>query len=142
MVMLGLVFENAFSTSVTAPVAVASILCYRLAFSLSLGPLPYIMVTELFPQEHRSKGVALSMMANWFLNTLVVFAVPAMLKRFAGEVFFAFAGVCVLCIVLVDLFLPETSGQSLENIASQRGPDGCILRTLQRACPQRFRVQA
>merc|ERR1712190_706570 len=111
MCMLGFVFEDAFSQNVTAPVAVGSILCYRLAFSLSLGPLPYIMVTELFPQHLRSKGVALSMMANWLLNTAVVFAVPELLKTDKGAVFFAFSGVCIVSIILVDLFLPETSGR-------------------------------
>jgi len=142
MLLLGAVFQGDFSQGHSAAFAVSAVLLYRLAFSLSLGPLPYIMVTELFPQEHRSKGVALSMMVNWFLNTLVVFSVPTMLKRYAGQVFFAFAGVCIVCIVFVDLFLPETSGQSLENIAAQRGPDGFILRTLQRTCPQRFNMQA
>merc|ERR1712039_817175 len=134
MCMLGFVFEDAFSQNVTAPVAVGSILCYRLAFSLSLGPLPYIMVTELFPQHLRSKGVAISMMANWFLNTIVVFAVPQLLLEDKGDVFFAFSGVCVCSIILVDLFLPETSGRSLEQSSSTSNVNSMIMKLVRGVC--------
>lgn len=135
MLLLGMVFQNVFGNkSETAVFAVASILLYRLAFSLSLGPLPYIMVTELFTQEQRSKGVAISMMTNWFLNTLVVFSVPELMasESSRGYVFFGFAAVCVTCLVLVDLFLPETKGRNLEEIGNDSGPNGFIQRSLRR----------
>merc|ERR1712039_818641 len=134
MCMLGFVFEDAFSQNVTAPVAVGSILCYRLAFSLSLGPLPYVMVTELFPQHLRSKGVAISMMANWFLNTVVVFAVPQLMLTDKGDVFFAFSGVCVISIILVDLFLPETSGRSLEQSSSNASDNSVLMKLFKGMC--------
>jgi len=136
MVLLGSVFQQFFPVVDSAPLAVLAILCYRLAFSLSLGPLPYIMVTELFPQEHRSKGVAISMMTNWFLNTIVVFSMPEFMANEStrGFVFFAFAAVCVLCIVFVDLFLPETKGKNLEEIAADAGPNGFTRRSVRRLC--------
>lgn len=132
MIMLGFVFIKAFRQEFATPAAVAAILCYRLAFSLSMGPLPYIMLTELFPQHLRSKGVAISMMANWSLNTLVVFVVPEFVKTSGGDLFFAFATVCIVCMVLVDMFLPETSGRSLEETADSGRPNGCIAGLVQK----------
>merc|ERR1712194_79573 len=73
-------------------------------------------------------------MANWFLNTVVVFAVPQLLLKDKGGVFFAFSAVCVVSIILVDMFLPETSGRSLEQSASDAQIDSMILRLFRGCC--------
>lgn len=120
LLLLGAVFQNLlglFAFSAHWAFAIAGILFFRLSFSLSLGPLPYIMVTELFPQRHRARGVATSMATNWLLNWAVVFVVPILVKKYQGLVFFAFAAVCVISAVIVDLWLPETSGRNLEDAA-------------------------
>lgn len=121
----------AFVPSLNLPVgwAIAGMLIFRLSFSLSLGPLPFIMVTELFPQRQRARGVAVSMMANWGLNCAVVFAVPDLVATFRFGVFFCFAGICVLSSVIVDLWLPETSRQNLEDLANARQKNG-VLRSI------------
>lgn len=131
--MLGFVFHRSWNLPVGF--AIAGILIFRLAFSLSLGPLPYIMVTELFPQKHRAKGVATSMATNWLLNWAVVFAIPYLMDGSGGSVFFAFAGICVVSVVVVDLWLPETAGINLENAGcGDRAHQGIIRRILKRCC--------
>jgi len=137
LVLLGFVFQLG-----VLPVgfAVAGILIFRLSFSLSLGPLPYIMVTELFPQRHRARGVAMSMATNWFLNWGVVFVVPQLLDEFKGLVFFLFAGVCVISAVIVDLWLPETSGRSLDD-ADTIQHEGLIRKVIHRLQGRRSRRQ-
>mmetsp|Transcript_37668 Transcript_37668/g.70436 ORF Transcript_37668/g.70436 Transcript_37668/m.70436 type:complete len:503 (+) Transcript_37668:36-1544(+) len=111
----------AFTFSFKLPVflAIAGILVFRLLFSLSLGPLPYIMVTELFPQHQRAKGVAASMMVNWLLNWVVVFSVPELMHRYDGDVFFGFAAVCLVSFFIVHAFLPETAGTRLGELPSK-----------------------
>jgi MFS family permease len=136
LTMLGL----AFNPSCNLPVgfAVGGILIFRLAFSLSLGPLPYIMLTELFPQKYRAKGVATSMATNWLLNWAVVFAIPYLMTDSGGTVFFAFAGMCVVSFVVVDLWLPETARQNLENAGSgDHAHQGVIRKILKRCCRER-----
>jgi len=104
---LAVVFQSSTIVGEQAvAMAVGGILIFRLSFSLSLGPLPYIMVTELFPQRQRARGAALSMMTNWILNWFVVFMIPEAMSRYKGGVFFAFAVVCVISAVAVDLWLP------------------------------------
>jgi SP family arabinose:H+ symporter-like MFS transporter len=107
--MLGLTFT--FQLSVF--MAIAGITVFRILFSFSLGPLPYIMVTELFPQQERARGVAASMMVNWLMNWLVVFSVPELMHLAGGLVFFGFAVACALSLVIVQLSLPETAGVRL-----------------------------
>jgi len=66
------------------------------------------------------------MMANSGLNCAVVFAVPDLLKKYHCGVFFFFAGVCFLSAIIVDLWLPETSGQNLEDIANTSQENGVL----------------
>merc|ERR1712217_44079 len=73
-------------------------------------------------------------MANWFLNTMVVFAVPQLLLVDKGDVFFAFSGVCVISIILVDLFLPETSGRSLEQSSSNASNNSVLMKLFRGMC--------
>lgn len=137
--ILGFVFQRSLHFHLPVGFAIAGILVFRLSFSLSLGPLPYILVTELFPQRQRARGVALSMMTNWLLNWAVVFVVPILLQSCRGAVFFAFAAVSVVSIVVVDLWLPETAKQDLENVADVQHVGNIVrfCRRIRRCCVPR-----
>merc|ERR1719482_1128505 len=63
-------------TSWMSWLSVLGMFVFRGAFSLSLGPLPYIMTSEFFPQEARAAGTALSWMANWASNFCVSLSFP------------------------------------------------------------------
>merc|ERR1711871_1111761 len=69
--ILILAFSEMGSASWAPLVAVFGMLVYRASFSLSLGPLPYIMTSEFFPQEARATGVAVSWTTNWACNFCV-----------------------------------------------------------------------
>eukprot|EP00854_Cymbomonas_tetramitiformis_P010299 gene10299-12182_t len=51
--------------------AVAGILLYRVSFSFSMGPIPYIITAEVFPTSARSLGVAFSSATQWMMNFMV-----------------------------------------------------------------------
>ena len=50
---------------------VTGIVLIRISFSLSMGPLPYIITAEIFPRRVRAAGVAASSAANWLANFAV-----------------------------------------------------------------------
>merc|ERR1712070_1206089 len=111
------------SLSWTAFMAVGGMFVFRGAFSLSLGPLPYIMTSEFFPQEARAAGTALSWMSNWASNFCVSLSFPIArnaLQQAIGEqdgiavIFCIYIGFCVVAYVLVQKMLPETRGLRLE----------------------------
>lgn len=122
MVIGHLLLGLTFSFHLPAWMAVVGILAFRLLFSLSLGPLPYIMVTEIFPQHQRAKGVAMSMMVNWLLNWVVVFFTPELMHQYSGNVFFGFTVVCVVSFFVVKLCLPETAGIRLGELPGSPSP--------------------
>mmetsp|Transcript_21079 Transcript_21079/g.44972 ORF Transcript_21079/g.44972 Transcript_21079/m.44972 type:complete len:632 (-) Transcript_21079:50-1945(-) len=109
----------------TGGIMLVGMLLFRSTFSFSLGPLPYIMTPELFPQEVRAAGVALSWAANWGTNFVVCMTFPiieevltvAMGKNLGPALTFGiYAGCCVVALVAVVCLLPETRGLTLENV--------------------------
>jgi len=113
----------------TSLLAVSGMFLFRASFSLSLGPLPYVMTSELFPQEVRAAGVSVSWAANWWSNLLVAQSFPvlhAWLSTRLGAhgsmvmIFGGFVAFCLLGFVLVWWALPETKGISLEKAGAEQ----------------------
>lgn len=103
----------------TSIVAVLGMLVYRSAFSLSLGPLPYIMTSEFFGQEARAAGVALCWAANWSANFGVSQSFPMIQKALPGDTWTAiilgfYCIACVFALFFAYFLLPETRGLRLE----------------------------
>lgn len=93
-------------------------LCVFVAFfAISLGPLPYVLMAEIFPLRVRSLGMGIAAASAWAINGLVSFAFLPMMETIgAGGVFWFFAGVCAAALVFVVTLVPETKGLSLEHI--------------------------
>ena len=98
-------------------IVIAMLLLYIASFAISLGPLPFVVMTEIFPHRVRGPGASMASISNWSFNFLVVFTFPLML---AGPglafTFTVFAAICVGGIVFTVLRVPETTGHSLEAI--------------------------
>jgi MFS transporter, SP family, galactose:H+ symporter len=93
------------------------LVCYIGFFAVSLGPLPWLYMSELFPIGLRSRGMAFASVANWSTNFAVVFLFPVALSAFGITATFAiFAGCCGIGFLYALRYAPETKGQSLEEI--------------------------
>jgi len=108
-----------------AVVMIIGMLTFRFSFSFSLGPLPYIMTSELFPQEVRGCGVALSWLANWAANFGMCLTFPIIQAALTGAMgmdvgsavnFGIYLCCCAVALVCVERLMPETSGLTLEAV--------------------------
>lgn len=108
-----------------ALIAFAAVLLYITFFAVSLGPLPWLYMAELFPVRLRSRGMALASVANWSSNFIVVFLFPVVVS-FAGmpATFGLFALSCTVGVVFALRLAPETKGRSLEQIESDLARTG------------------
>jgi len=107
----------------TAVLALLGMLVFRAAFSLSLGPLPYVMTSEFFAQEARAAGVGLCWGCNWAANFGVSLSFPLLEQVFPGSLgqafIFGLYGIfCIIAFIFVKCLLPETNGVRLEAVAS------------------------
>lgn len=98
-------------------VALPALIVYIAAFAASLGPLPYVMMSEVFPHRVRALGMGVATLANWALNFLVVLTFPVLVSEFGlGEVFAFYALICFIGLFFTNRYVPETNGVPLEAI--------------------------
>jgi len=116
---------------------VVSMLVYIAFFAISLGPLGWLIITEVFPTKVRGIGASIGSLSNWGFNTLVVWTFYKMASAIGnakevvvpegqdlsdicpsciGSVFWIFAAVAIIGLVWGYYFIPETKGVSLEKI--------------------------
>jgi SP family galactose:H+ symporter-like MFS transporter len=96
---------------------VGSMLIYIAFFAISLGPLGWLIISEVFPLRVRGLGASIGSLSNWGFNTLVVWTFFK-LMNFLGdaEVFWFFAVIGVLGLIWGYKYIPETKGVTLEKI--------------------------
>lgn len=103
--------------SINANLVLIAILLYVAAFAISLGPVMWTMLSEIFPGN--VKGIAISIVG--FFNSLVSYTVtqffPWELTNLGPTVTFAiYAGMAVLSILFVYKYVIETKGKTLEEV--------------------------
>jgi MFS transporter, SP family, galactose:H+ symporter len=97
-------------------ISIIVVLIYILGFAISLGPIVWILCSEIFPIYVRDFGVTTTTAANWIFNAALALIFPSLLAYFGSNAFFIFASFCILSFALVKYFVPETKDVSLETI--------------------------
>ncbi len=111
-------FESALGSNLKY-VAVGSLVTYIICFAMSLGPIGWIIVSEVFPLKIRGIAMSICTVSNFAFNFFVVGSFPILIHKIGGAyTFWGFAVVSFLCILFVYFFVPETKGISLEQIES------------------------
>ncbi|XP_051124237.1 monosaccharide-sensing protein 2-like [Andrographis paniculata] len=117
--LIVLVIGNVFDIGNVAH-AVASTICvviYFCAFVMGFGPVPNILISEIFPTRVRGVCIAICSLVYWICDVIVTYSLPAMLSSIGlAGVFGIYAVVCVLAWIFVFLRVPETKGMPLEVI--------------------------
>lgn len=116
LVVLGTSFYFPVFTSLRW-VAVASMVIYIACFAMSLGPIMWLIISEIFPLNIRGVGASLAISASWGFNMLVSITFLTLIQ-FIGTsyTFWLYALLCVLAWIFVYFLVPETKGCSLEQI--------------------------
>ena len=112
--------------------AIGLVFLYVAFYAISIGPLGWLIITEVFPQYIRGIGSSLGSLSVWFFNTIVSFtffkivralAIPGTELVAAGETtgnpagaFFFYGLIALIGLVWGYYFIPETKGISLEKI--------------------------
>ncbi len=93
------------------------ILAYIASFAASLGPITWVVVSEIFPNKLRSKAMSVAVFSLWITNFLLILVFPVMLNRLGGGASFLFFNVMSILLLLFAIFkIPETKGKSLEEL--------------------------
>ncbi|KAF8815983.1 general substrate transporter [Phlegmacium glaucopus] len=117
--ILVILFESDWSSHPFAAwMAVAGIYTFTAAYGISIGPIGWVLPSEVFPLSMRSKGVALSTASNWLNNFFIGLLTPVIIHLSASATFIIFSSACGLAYFWATYFVPETANVSLEEIDS------------------------
>lgn len=116
LVLLGITFPNAAESGT---LLLLYILAYVSCFSVGMGGIFWVVVSEIFPNRIRGRAMTISVIFLWGGNFLVAQFFPLMLSALKEQVFFVFALSCLVCSIFICLFVPETKGQTLEDIENK-----------------------
>jgi len=94
-------------------------LCAIACYAMSLAPVTWVLISEIFPNRIRGLGVSIAVSALWAASFVLVYTFPWM-NRVLGSsgTFVTYGIVCLAGFLFVKTSVPETRGKSLEEIQS------------------------
>ena len=93
----------------------SAIACY----ALTLAPITWVLISEIFPRRIRSQGVSTAVSALWIASFLLTYTFPLLIRlEGASGVFITYGVICLIGFVFVAAFVPETKGRTLEQISA------------------------
>ncbi|PCH53225.1 MAG: D-xylose transporter XylE [Flavobacteriaceae bacterium] len=104
------------------------ILIFIASFAMSMGPIVWVILSEIFPNKIRSVAMSIAVAAQWIANYFVSQSFPIIVESDVNKLqidggiwnnalpYFIFSGFIVIIIVFVWKFIPETKGKTLEEM--------------------------
>lgn len=104
-------------------ISLLAVLVFIGSFAMSMGPVVWVMLSEIFPNNVRSVAMSIAVAAQWLFNALVANSFPLVNEsalnqaEFNGALpYFIFASFCVVAMIFVWKLVPETKGKTLEEM--------------------------
>jgi sugar porter (SP) family MFS transporter len=124
LILLGVYFQSATLQHDVGWVGLVALIAFIASFAVGLGPVFWLMISEIFPLGIRSKAMSVCTVANWFFNFLVSYFFLSLVSGVGKPgTFWLYAGFGVLAAVFFAFRVPETKDRSLEEIESELGSD-------------------
>ena len=109
-------------------ISLIGVLIFIGAFAMSMGPVVWVILSEIFPNKIRSIAMSIAVAAQWLANYFVSQTFPIVVESDANKLqidggtwnnalpYFIFSGFIVIIILFVWKFIPETKGKTLEEM--------------------------
>jgi MFS transporter, SP family, solute carrier family 2 (facilitated glucose transporter), member 3 len=99
--------------------ALVAVNAYVIFFELGLGPIPWLIVAEMFSAKYVAAAMSASSQVNWACNFMIGFVFPYMTKYLGPYSFGPFAAVLLGVFCFAWFILPETQGTTPEQLAAE-----------------------
>lgn len=116
LIMATLSFTVGLTVGISGIVGILALAVFKAMFSLSWGTVVRIVVSEMLPTRVRASMQGLSQMFNYGATFVLTLLFPVLLATGTGVAFGFFALMGIVAFVVVQRFLPETKGRTLEEI--------------------------
>jgi MFS family permease len=103
--------------NIQASLVLFAIIGFVASFAISLGPVMWVLLSEIFPNSYRGMAMSLTGFWNSAISASVTFIFPWELSHFgAAGTFLGYGLMAAAAVVFVLMFIPETKGKSLEEL--------------------------
>ncbi|KAG5863141.1 hypothetical protein JTB14_022046 [Gonioctena quinquepunctata] len=104
-------------TSRLSLLPLGSLMLYMVAFSIGFGPVPWMLLGEIFAPDIKGIASGIGILTNWIVATVVTISFPLMNSHFGNHVtFYTLGCIMALATVFVHYVVPETKGKTLAEI--------------------------
>ena len=103
--------------NIQAGLVLIAIIGFVASFAISLGPVMWVLLSEIFPNQYRGMAMSLAGFWNSAVSASVTFIFPWELSHFGSAgTFLGYGLMAAAALIFVLLFIPETKGKTLEEL--------------------------
>jgi SP family xylose:H+ symportor-like MFS transporter len=114
--LIGLAYRARVSGVPLLMFTLAAIGCY----AMSLAPVTWVLISEIFPNRIRGAAVSIAVSALWIASFILTFTFPVILQAIGSAATFClYAAICFIGFIFIWRRVPETKGRTLEQIEQQ-----------------------
>lgn len=120
LIVLGFSFEmSGHQSFLLGWLAVISLACYVGFFAIGMGPVFWLLISEIYPLKIRGRAMSIATFFNWGSNLIVGITFLTFIKLMGRpETFWLYGGMSIITFLFVYFMVPETKGRTLEEIES------------------------
>jgi sugar porter (SP) family MFS transporter len=85
-------------------------------YAMSLAPVTWVLISEIFPNKVRSAAISIAVVCLWAAYFILVFTFPILFDKLKDNTFYIYSGVCIIGFVFIWFNIKETKGQTLEEL--------------------------
>ncbi len=125
LAILGAAFQFQQLADIKSYVATGGLAIYVACFAFGLGPIFWLMISEIYPLRIRGQAMSAVTVTNWAMNLLVSITFLSLVNLLGqAETFWLYGVIAIGAWIFFYKLIPETKGKSLEEIEAQWEDDG------------------
>jgi len=101
-------------------ILVGSVILFVVGFAVAMGPIPWFIISEMFPSGLRGYAVSIAVCLNWTSNFLVALTFPSIELSLGNYTFMLFAAMIFISTIFTWFLVPETKGKSIEELTGAK----------------------
>jgi SP family galactose:H+ symporter-like MFS transporter len=117
LAILGAAFQFSQLATFKSDVAIGGLVIYVACFAFGLGPIFWLLISEIYPLKNRGVAMSAVTVTNWAMNLLVAVTFLTLVSLLGhAETFWLYGLVAIAAWIFFYRYVPETKGKSLEQI--------------------------
>lgn len=85
-------------------------------YAMSLAPVTWVLISEIFPNRVRSAATTIAVLCLWAAYFILVFTFPILFDKLKDNTFYIYSGICMAGFLFIWFKVKETMGQTLEEL--------------------------